>query len=88
MQLTKALAVEWGGDGIRVNAIAPGFVHSKLVPDSEKTPQREAVIAARTPLGRQGEPDEIGGAAVFLASDDARFVTGAIIPVDGGYLAG
>lgn len=88
MQLTKALAVEWGADGIRINAIAPGFVNSKLVPDSEKTPQRQVAIVARTPLGRQGEPDEIGGVAVFLASDDARFVTGAMIPVDGGYLAG
>jgi NAD(P)-dependent dehydrogenase (short-subunit alcohol dehydrogenase family) len=88
MQLTKALAVEWGDEGIRVNAIAPGFVHSDLVPPGEKTPQRESAIVARTPLGRQGEPDEIGGAAVFLASDEARFVTGAVIPVDGGYLAG
>jgi NAD(P)-dependent dehydrogenase (short-subunit alcohol dehydrogenase family) len=88
MQLTKALAVEWGADGIRVNAIAPGFVHSNLVPQSEKTPEREAAIIARTPLRRQGQPNEIGGAAVFLASDDAVFMTGAIMPVDGGYLAG
>jgi NAD(P)-dependent dehydrogenase (short-subunit alcohol dehydrogenase family) len=88
MQLTKALAVEWGSEGIRVNAIAPGFVHSDLVPPSEKTPERETAIATRTPLGRQGEPEEIGGAAVFLASDEARFVTGAVVPVDGGYLAG
>jgi len=88
MQLTKALAVEWGEEGIRVNAIAPGFVDSGLVPQSEKTPEREAAIIARTPLRRQGQPDEIGGAAVFLASEEARFLTGAILPVDGGYLAG
>jgi meso-butanediol dehydrogenase / (S,S)-butanediol dehydrogenase / diacetyl reductase len=87
MQLTKALAVEWGDEGIRVNAIAPGFVESTLVPQSEKTPEREAAILARTPLRRQGEPEEIAGAAVFLASEEARFLTGAILPVDGGYLA-
>lgn len=87
MQFTKALAVEWGGEGIRVNAIAPGFVESTLVPQSEKTPEREATIIGRTPLRRQGQPDEMAGTAVFLASDAARYVTGTIIPVDGGYLA-
>ncbi|HVY86945.1 MAG TPA: SDR family NAD(P)-dependent oxidoreductase [Caulobacterales bacterium] len=88
MQFTRALAVEWGGDGIRVNAIAPGFIETALVPDAEKTPAREAAIMARTPLKRIGEPKDIAGAAVFLASDAAAFVTGAILPVDGGYLAG
>jgi NAD(P)-dependent dehydrogenase (short-subunit alcohol dehydrogenase family) len=88
MQLTKALAVEWGPDGIRVNAIAPGFVESGLVPDAEKTPERETAIMARTPQKRIGDPEEVGGAAVFLASDAARFITGVILPVDGGYLAG
>lgn len=87
MQLTKALAVEWGDDGIRVNAIAPGFVESSLVPDAEKTPAREAAIMARTPMKRIGGPEELGGAAVFLASDEARFITGIVLPVDGGYLA-
>lgn len=88
MQLTRALAVEWGGDGIRVNAIAPGFIESTLVPDDQKTPEREAAIIARTPLRRQGQPDEIAGTAVYLASDAARYVSGAIIPVDGAFLAG
>lgn len=88
MQFTKALAVEWGLDGIRVNAIAPGFIETPLVSDAEKTPAREAAILARTPQKRIGTPDEVGGAAVFLASDLARFVTGVILPVDGGYLAG
>ncbi|WP_066796606.1 SDR family NAD(P)-dependent oxidoreductase [Sphingomonas soli] len=88
MQLTKALAVEWAAEGIRVNAIAPGFVETTLLAAEEKTPEREAVIVARTPMRRQGRPEEISGLAVYLASDAARFVTGAIIPVDGGYLAG
>ena len=61
---------------------------ASLVPHAEKTPQREASILSRTPMHRVGEPDEVAGAAVFLASDDARYVTGAIVPVDGGYLAG
>ena len=88
MQFTKALAVEWGGEGIRVNAIAPGFVESSLVPPTEKTPEREAAIMARTPVKRIGDPEDVAGAAVFLASNKARFVTGVILPVDGGYLAG
>lgn len=88
MQLTKALAVEWGAEGIRVNAIAPGFIDTTLVPANEKTPEREAMIISRTPLRRQGEPADVAGAAVFLVSDAARYITGAILPVDGGFLAG
>ncbi|MBX3564171.1 MAG: glucose 1-dehydrogenase [Sphingomonas sp.] len=88
MQLTKALAVEWAEEGIRVNAIAPGFVETTLLAAGEKTPEREAAILARTPMKRQGRPEDIGGLTVYLASDSARFVTGAVIPVDGGYLAG
>ncbi len=87
MQFTKALAVEWGGQGIRVNAIAPGFIETTLVPDSEKTAARETAILARTPLKRVGDPEDVAGAAVFLASDAARYITGVILPVDGGYLA-
>lgn len=88
MQFTKALAVEWGDDGIRVNAIAPGFIETTLVPSDQKTPEREAAILLRTPLKRIGDPQDVAGAAVFLVSDEARFITGAILPVDGGYLAG
>jgi NAD(P)-dependent dehydrogenase (short-subunit alcohol dehydrogenase family) len=87
LQLTKALAVEWGDDGIRVNAIAPGFIETDLVPAAEKTPEREAAILFRTPLKRQAQPDEVAGAAVFLASPAAGFVNGTTLVVDGGLLA-
>ena len=86
-QLTKSLAAAWAHDGIRVNAIAPGWIETDLTRPLVEDQARSAPILARTPLGRWGKPDDIGGVAVFLASDEARFVTGAIIPIDGGYLA-
>ena len=86
-QLTKSLAAAWANDGIRVNAIAPGWIETDLTRPLVEDQARSAPILARTPLGRWGKPDDIGGVAVFLASDEARFVTGAIIPIDGGYLA-
>lgn len=88
MQLTKALAVEWALDGIRVNAIAPGFVDTPLIPAEQKTPERLKVILARTPVARTGQSEEVAAVALFLASPGASFMTGAIVPVDGGYLAG
>lgn len=87
MQFTKSLAVEWAEQGIRVNAIAPGFIDTDLVPADQKTPEREAGIIATTPMRRQGQPADMAGAAVFLASSDAAYVTGIILPVDGGFLA-
>lgn len=86
-QLTKALAVEWGGAGVRVNAIAPGWIVTDLSRAAVEDPTMRARILDRTPLGRLGYPEDIAGVTVFLASGAASFVTGAIIPVDGGYLA-
>ncbi|MFO1055442.1 MAG: SDR family oxidoreductase [Dongiaceae bacterium] len=86
-QLTKALAVAWAKDGIRVNALAPGWIDTALTAPLVADPARSAALLARTPAGRWGQPDDLGGAAVFLCSDAARFVTGAILPVDGGYAA-
>jgi NAD(P)-dependent dehydrogenase (short-subunit alcohol dehydrogenase family) len=83
--LTKHLAVEWAEMGIRVNAVAPGTILTEAVaelPDEYKKPMLEA-----HPVGRLGEPSEVANAILFLASDEASFITGAILPVDGGYLA-
>lgn len=83
--LTKHLAVEWAERGIRVNAVAPGTILTEAVaelPDEYKEPMLKA-----HPIGRLGKPSEVASAILFLASDEASFVTGAILPVDGGYLA-
>jgi 2-deoxy-D-gluconate 3-dehydrogenase len=84
-QLTKALSNELAGRGVRVNAIAPGFVVTDLTADMEE-PRRSATDA-RIPIGRWGTPEDIAGPVAWLLSDDSRYVTGAVIPVDGGYLA-
>jgi 2-dehydro-3-deoxy-D-gluconate 5-dehydrogenase len=85
--ITRLLACEWAGKGINVNAIAPGYVASNNTRDLRADPDRNAAILARIPAGRWGEPSDIGGAAVFLASAAAAYVHGAILPVDGGWLA-
>ena len=85
-QLTKSLAIAYAADRIRVNAIAPGWVATQLTQALQDDPGRSAAILARTPLGRWGTPDDIAGTAVFLCSPAASFITGAIMPVDGGYL--
>ena len=86
-QLTKSLAAAWAPEGIRVNAIAPGYIETDLTRPLVEDAARSAGILARTPMGRWGTPADLGGVVVFLASDAARFVTGAILPVDGGYQA-
>jgi NAD(P)-dependent dehydrogenase (short-subunit alcohol dehydrogenase family) len=86
-QLTKSLAGAWAPDGIRVNAVAPGWIATPLTQALQDDPARSAPILARTPMGRWGTPEEVAGGAVFLASPAARFITGAILPIDGGYLA-
>jgi NAD(P)-dependent dehydrogenase (short-subunit alcohol dehydrogenase family) len=85
-QLTKALAVAWA-PSIRVNAIAPGWVETALTEGARADAARSKAIVERTPQGRWGKPEDIGGAVVFLCSDAAGFITGTVLPVDGGYSA-
>ena len=86
-QLTKSLAIAYAQDRIRVNAVAPGWIATPLTQALQDDHERSAAILARTPLGRWGKPADVAGTVVFLCSPAAEFVTGAIIPVDGGYLA-
>ena len=85
MQLTKSLAVAWASEGIRVNAIAPGWIVTELTRNLVSDKTRSAQILERTPQKRWGDPADIAGVVVFLCSDAARFITGAILPIDGGY---
>ena len=85
-QLTKSLAIAYAIDGIRVNAVAPGWIATPLTEALQNDPVRSSPIVARTPLARWGEPEDVADPVFFLASDAARFITGVILPVDGGYL--
>lgn len=84
-QLTKSLAIAWAGDGVRVNALAPGWIQTALTRPLYDDPERSRRLLERTPLGRWGLPEDVAGAALFLSSPAARFITGVVLPVDGGY---
>lgn len=85
-QLTKSLAIAYAEDGIRVNAIAPGWIATPLTSALRADPSRNDAILSRTPLRRWGEPADLVGGALFLCSPLAGFITGTILPIDGGYL--
>jgi NAD(P)-dependent dehydrogenase (short-subunit alcohol dehydrogenase family) len=85
-QLTKSLAIGWAKDGIRVNALAPGWIETAMTAVPRANPTRNAELMGRTPMGRWGKPEDLVGPALFLCSPLAGFVTGAILPVDGGFM--
>jgi 2-deoxy-D-gluconate 3-dehydrogenase len=86
LQLTRSLAVAWAGDHTQVNCILPGWINTDLSAGGKRDiPGLEERIIAHTPAGRWGDPVDLAGTALFLASPSSDFVTGAAIPVDGGY---
>jgi 2-deoxy-D-gluconate 3-dehydrogenase len=85
-QLTRALSNEWAARGVNVNAIVPGYMDTDLNAALIADPERNRGILARIPAGRWGRPEDLKGVAVFLASDASDYVSGALIPVDGGWL--
>ncbi|MEP6872761.1 MAG: glucose 1-dehydrogenase [Burkholderiales bacterium] len=86
--MTRSMACEWASRGLRVNAVAPGYVRTALVDElARKGALNTKAIDERTPMGRMGRPDEIAKVIAFLASDDASYITGTVLNVDGGWLA-
>lgn len=86
VQFTKSLAIAWADQGIRVNAVAPGWIDTPMTAGISGDSLRSQAILARTPLGRWGHPDDVAEAVLFLASPRSSFITGVVLPVDGGYL--
>jgi NAD(P)-dependent dehydrogenase (short-subunit alcohol dehydrogenase family) len=87
VQLTKSLALAWAKEGIRVNAIAPGWITTELTRGARENPEFYRKITERLPDGRFADPEDVAGPVVFLASEAAKLITGVTIPVDGGYSA-
>lgn len=85
LQLTRALSVELAADGIRVNAVAPGYIRTPFTEEALKKPEVQKFLLDRTPLGRIGEPEDVANGVAFLASDEASWVTGTTLFVDGGW---
>lgn len=86
--LTKSVALEYGGQGIRVNAVCPGWIETPMTAGLIEQPEAHAAMAARHALGRTGQPEEVGNLVAWLLSDAASFMSGAAVPVDGGFTAG
>ena len=88
IMLTKAMALDLAPHGIRVNAIGPGVIETRMTESSLSNPERRAMLLSKVPLGRVGQPQDVANAALFLASDEASYITGTTLYVDGGWLAG
>jgi NAD(P)-dependent dehydrogenase (short-subunit alcohol dehydrogenase family) len=87
MQLSKSLAVAWASEGIRVNAVAPGWIDTPMTKAMQADTERNTRVLGRSPMGRWGKPEEIAAGIIFLASSHASFITGIVLPIDGGYMA-
>lgn len=85
--LTKAAALEYGAQGVRINAVGPAFIHTPMISGLESDPATRDALVAMHPIGRLGEPEEVAALVLWLSSSQASFVTGAYYPVDGGFLA-